>query len=160
MIRDGRISDSNAPAAASNPWSFSITSNNPPSPLNFDAGSAFCHWNRNRTKLAWDTGSISRRSRPMVDRWILARMRRSQYSWSVASGRKLPRSTNPSISNWVSTVMTSDTGRRKTWENSVAVNGPEHSTHPRTNDNLASSRDVSVAETGDTRGTGSTRASG
>ena len=50
-------------------------------------------------KSAADTGSISRRRRPRVRRWMRARRRRSHHSSSAAPGVKRPRSAMPSLSS-------------------------------------------------------------
>ena len=137
------MSDSQTWAAASKPWSFSITSSTPPSPWSCRPGSTHCHRSRNLTKSAGVTGLISRRSRPMVARCIRARIRRSQNSSPRGPERNCPRSITPSFSNRARAILTSESDRPSVSRISSAVNGPEHSTQPRSNLYTASSLSIS-----------------
>ena len=66
FIRAGRISPSQAEAAASNPSSWPSRASRLPGPSARPSGSTRCQARRKRRKSACETGSISRRSRSRV----------------------------------------------------------------------------------------------
>ena len=110
-------------------------------------------------KSCAESGSISRRNRPTVSRWMRWRSRRSHHSSSVPPGRKLPRSTCPSDSSWCNASVTSSGGRARASESPVTATGPATSILPRTAASTATSRSTG-ASSGKGASGGSTSLSG